>query len=227
MVDRVVPFRELSAEDEARIQNFNWILCLDENTSYGNWHQAVDQRYGTINHVAILDSERQIAFDKIDLEWKPAVFDVVHRRNTDKFGRVEFLLPTERRILLKDENGIRGNTYIRNIPQGLTKRDETLEQAAIREATEEVGELPIVSITRVQDIYFDAANSSTATPYFLIEVKYQPLGYQQNLDDTEKIVVGEEDWFALEDIHDLKLQCAKTLSGLMLATGYLGLINKR
>ncbi len=145
---------------------------------------------------------------------------VIYRKNE---GRTEFLLPSEKRILLKDENGEQGNVYIRNIPQGLVKtwQNETPEEASLREVKEETGLVPI-NLRRMQDIYFDAANSSTAMPFFLAEVENKKHEYNQNLDETEDICVGEGDWFAIEDIPGLRLQCAKTLSGIMLATGYLG-----
>lgn len=207
------------------LEKANWIVTtvswgyLDRSTV--NWTKVVDERYGTITHLKVVNTETGNAYDKIDLEWSPAAFVVIYRKNK---GRTEFLLPSEKRILLKDENGERGNTYIRNIPQGLVKtwQDETPEEAALREVKEETGLEPI-SITRVQDIYFDAANSSTAMPFFLAEVENKKHKYNQDLDETEDIRVGEGDWFAIEDIPGLRLQCAKTLSGIMLATGYLGL----
>ncbi len=60
-------------------------------------------------------------------------------------------------------------------------------------------------------------------PFFLAEVPFEGLTYNQSLDETESIKVGKSDWYALELIPELKLECAKTLSGIMLAIGFLGL----
>lgn len=221
MTEHVVPFSDLSQGELDSIERFNWVAVGSDGLITPTWSQVKDERYGTIRHIAVKNDETGATFDKVELDWSPAAFVVIYRRNEDK---TEFLLPSEKRILLKDENGEQGKVYIRNIPQGLVKnwQDETPEEAALREVKEETGLEPI-SITRIQDIYFDAANSSTAMPFFLAEVENRKHGYNQYLDDSEDIRVGEGDWFSIEDIPGLRLQCAKTLSGIMLATGYLGL----
>lgn len=222
MPERVVPFSELPADQLARFNRFNWKVTTRDGQEIHDWSEVVDSRYGTFRHVAIIDEEKGAIYDKVDLDWNPAAFVVVYRK---KGERIEFLLPTERRILLKNEQGQQGNAYIRNIPQGMIRhwRGETAEQSALREVEEETGIRP-KSIQKLEDIYFDAANSQTAMPFFLAEVDPDEIQtYQQSLDPTEEIKISEDDWFATEDIPQLQLQCAKTLSGLMLATGYLGL----
>ena len=217
--------RPYHIDDPWPLKKGNWQVTtlssgyLDHRTT--NWTEVNDEKYGKIAHLKIVNIETGNVYDKVDLQWSPAAFVVIYRKNE---GKTEFLIPSEKRILLKDENGEQGNVYIRNIPQGLVKtwQDETPEKAALREVKEETGLKPI-SIARVQDIYFDAANSSTAMPFFLAEVENIKHAYDQELDETEDIRVGENDWFAIEDIPELRLQCAKTLSGIMLATGYLGL----
>ncbi len=210
--------------DSWPLKKANWAVTTESwgylDRSTASWTKISDERYGTIVHLKVVNTETGNAYDKIDLQWSPAAFVVIYRKNE---GRTEFLLPSEKRILLKDENGEQGNVYIRNIPQGLVKtwQNETPEEASLREVKEETGLVPI-NLRRMQDIYFDAANSSTAMPFFLAEVENKKHEYNQNLDETEDICVGEGDWFAIEDIPGLRLQCAKTLSGIMLATGYLG-----
>lgn len=221
MPERVVPFSELSDPQRESLNRVNWVERNKDGVENPFWAEINDSRYGTFRHVAIVDGER-VLYDKVDLEWKPAAFVAIYRQNGE---RTEFLLPSEKRILLKDENGIQGNVYIRNIPQGLIKEweNETAEQAALREVQEETGVTPR-SIKKMHDLYFDAANSQTPMPFFLAEVDPNDIQtYQQSLDPGEEIRVSEDDWFAIEDIPQLQLQCAKTLSGLMLATGYLGI----
>lgn len=209
--------------DAAKLkEHANWMAKTIDCRQIGDWAEVTDPRYGTFHHVVIYDKESDSFFDKIDIEWQPAAFVVVFRKQGD---RVEFLLPKERRVLLKDEHGKQGNVFIRNIPQGLVKTwdNETPEQAALREVKEKTGLEPI-SFMKLGDVYFDAANSQTAMPFFLAEIDADKLQeYIQSLEDFEEINVGEEDWFALEDIPQLKLQCAKTMSGILLATGFLGL----
>lgn len=223
MPERVVPFTELSDQQRNSFTRVNWVAETRHGGSpITDWTVVVDSRYGTLHHVAVFDDEKGTIFDKVDIEWSPAAFVVVYRVKDE---RTEFLLQNERRVLLKDKNGVQGNVFIRNIPQGLIRswQDETPEEAALREVKEETGVIP-KKIQKMDDLYFDTANSQTAMPFFLAEVDPDEIQtYQQNLDPGEEIRVSEDDWFAPEDIPELKLQCAKTLSGLMLATGYLGL----
>ena len=217
----VLEVRSVYPRDRKDLKRYaSWIARTVDGKDFKDWTDILDPRYGIIHHV-IVENEDGSLRDKIDIEWKIAAFVVVFRRNDD---RVEFLLPSERRILLKDRQGKQGNIFIRNIPQGLvmTWDNETSEEAALRELREETGLEP-KSLIRMQDVYFDAANSQTAMPFFLAEVENKPHLYEQSLGTTEDIRVGEEDWFALEDIPKLRLQCAKTMSGILLATGYLGL----
>lgn len=219
-----MPFSQLSDLQRESLTRVNWLSYTRGASSppIPDWTQVVDSRYGTMHHVAIIDDEKGTIFDKVDMEWSPAAFVVVYRAKDE---RIEFLLQNERRVLLKDENGIQGSVFIRNIPQGLIKtlQDETAEEAALREVLEETGVAP-KSIQKMHDLYFDAANSQSSMPFFLAEVDPDEIQtYQQALDPSEEIRVSEDDWFALEDIPKLRLQCAKTLSGLMLATGYLGI----
>lgn len=222
MPEKVVPFGELSAEERLRLIRVNWCVQTASSAEIRDWDKVVDARYGILQHVAIINTDTDQIYDKVDLVWSPAAFVVVYRKKDD---RIEFLLPSERRVLLKDEQGVQGNVYIRNIPQGLVRvwQGETTDQAALREVKEEVGIDP-KSIQKMEDLYFDPANSSTPMPFYLAEVDANELQqYIQSLDETEDIEVGEEDWFAIEDIQKLRIQCAKTLSGILLATGYLGI----
>lgn len=225
MPERVVPFSELTGPQRESLTRVNWISHTRDadSPSIPDWTEVVDSRYGTLHHVAIIDDERGTAYDKVNLEWTPAAFVVVYRV---KDGKTEFLLQNERRVLLKDENGVQGNVFIRNIPQGLirTWQDETPEEAALREVKEETGVSPVRLHKIEQGILFDAANSQSRMPFFLAEVDPDEIQtYQQSLDSSEEIRVGENDWYSLEDSYELQLECAKTMTGLYLATGFLGL----
>ena len=227
MTERIVPFNNLS-EKEAQLlieKGINWrVQTPDRGYKLNFWSEVIDPRYGSTQHLAIIDEEKGIAYDKRDDQWQPAVFVTVFRQND---GKTEYLIPSEKRILLKDDDGNRGNVYLRNIPQGLVKtwQNETEEQAAIREVKEETGLEP-KRLIKLTDVYHDAANSSTAMPYFLAEVDSDQTFSDQNLDETEDIIVGEDDWFSEDDIEDLKLQCAKTMTGLFLTARYLKLEEK-
>lgn len=220
MAKEVIPVQSFLEAAKLK-EHADWTTKTIDGRQRGDWAEVADPRYGTFTHVVIYDREQDSFFDKVDIDWKPAAFTVIYRRQDQ---RVEFLLPNERRLLLKDEAGNRGK-FIRNIPQGLvhTWEGETLQQAALREVKEETGLEPI-NLIELGEVYFDAANSSTAMPFFLAEIDANQLQkYIQDLEGSEEINVSEQDWFALEDIPQLKLQCAKTMSGILLATGFLGL----
>jgi len=216
MAERVVPFQDLTTEERSNLTRVNWTVRTTSGQQIPDWAEIHDARYGTLRHVAIINDETGNIFDKVDLEWSPAAFVVIYRM---KGNRREYLLPSERRVLLKDENGIQGDTFIPNIVQGMIRvwNDETPEQAAIRETKEEVGIDP-KRIEKMDDLYINAANSQVAMPFFLVEVDSSQLQqYIQSIDPTEAIRVSEENWVAIEDIPKLRLQCAKTLAGLFLA----------
>jgi len=196
----------------------NWVAT----GSGPGWSEITDTRYGTIKHIKVTN-EDGTSFDKVNLVWTPGAFIVVFRFNPDKDNKVEYLLPKERRPVLRDENGTQGNVSIRNIPQGVIKvwKDETAIDAAIRETREETG-ANAINIIHMRDLYFDAANSETPMPFFLAEVDFKDDEYSQTLEPGEKIEVSEKDWFGLDEIQDLQLQCAKTLAGIYLSTGFLG-----
>ena len=153
------------------------------------------------------------------------MFVVIFRMNQRRVNVVEFLIQVEGGVLLGDEEGKQGDVIIPNIPQGLIKLEagETAEGAAKREVREETG-YDIPSVTKLEDIYFDAANSSSPMPFFIAEVPFDQTQQAQQLDSDEQITAGESNWYSLEDSQRLRIQCAKTLSGLMLATGFLGLL---
>lgn len=117
---RVIPFIDLPPADRERFASkANWMIG-----DRGDWDKIVDTRYGTVEHVTVR-GEKGDLFDKVNLQWSPAVFVVPFRINPK--GKAEFLLPREQRILPRDENGIQGNVSLDNIPQGLVKiwRNET------------------------------------------------------------------------------------------------------
>lgn len=227
MAERVVPFEDLTTEEAQMLceKGINWRVQVPDGGHQLNfWSEVVDPRFGVTKHVAVIDEEKGIAYDKRDDQWQPAVFVTVFRR---KNGKIEYLIPNEKRNLLKDEQGNYGNVYLRNIPQGLIEswKNETEEQAALREVKEETGLEP-KRLIKLRNVYHDAANSSAAMPYFLAEVDAGQTFSEQNLDATEDIIVGEDDWFSEDDIDALKLQCAKTMTGLFLTARYLKLEEK-
>jgi ADP-ribose pyrophosphatase YjhB (NUDIX family) len=217
----VIPYSDLPEADIS--ETANWVAT----GSGPGWIEVTDTRYGTIKHTRVQYPDGK-PFDKVNIVWLKGIFVVVFRRNPEKKFGVEYLLPMELRPLIRDEEGEPGNVRIRNIPQGQVKvwENESAEAAAIRETIEETGLYPD-TLTHMGDIFTDAANSESAHPFILAEVPYQPGGaYVQDLDPNEQIEVSDNDWFGLEDIHDLRLQCGKTLAGIMLSTGFLGVWNK-
>ncbi|MBI2326867.1 NUDIX domain-containing protein [Candidatus Curtissbacteria bacterium] len=225
MPDRVVPFSGLTPEERQRIPRPNWVVQTTSGEQIPDWSEVYDPGWATISHIAVINNETGRIFDKIDLHADGrGVFVVVFRRRGEK---IEFLLPEERRVLLKDENGQQGNVYVKNIPQGQVRfwEHEDPKEAALREVKEETGLEPI-SIQQIGEVYFSTSNSHTKSPFFLAEVDATELKYQQSLGEDEDIKVGDKDWYAIEDIPTLELQCKDTLAGLFLATGFLGLWNK-
>src|SRR3989344_498017 len=221
---RRVPFSELSEGEFAQVhEKGTWLnrssMSRDENVA---WDHINDPGYGKAEHVAVFRGN-EFLYDTIDIDWKPAAFIVVYRENND---RIEFFLPNERRVLLKDDEGNQGGVFIRNIPQGLIKERETPEDAAIREVKEETG-LAVISIKSMGNVAQDAANSQTEMPYFLAEVKKGTKSYYQSLETSEEIRASEDDWFTLEEILqqivEQKKRCGKSLAAILLATGFLGL----
>lgn len=186
MIERIVPFKDLSTQELSRVfdSHVNWTLTTGKGKKIEDWAEISDPNYGTIRHVAVINDERGTIFDKVDLDWNPAAFVVVYRENND---RVEFLIPKEKRMLVKNEQGEQGKMLVRNIPQGLIKIDdgESAEQAAFREVKEETGLEPI-NILPMGHVLVDAANSQTEMPYFLAEVEYQDSDYEHNLNHKKK-----------------------------------------
>lgn len=225
---RVVPFSELTQEELERhfSQRMNWVVEGLDGEVITRWARGVDPTYGAFEHVAIINDEKGTAFDKVNFTGL-GVFALIYRENPET-DSIEFLLPRERRPLLRDEGGIQGNVEIINMVQGNIKSldGETFEDAARREIKEETGQEP-EELILMRRVYWDAANSESAHPVFLARVSNAKV-YNQQLSDTEKISVGERNWMTLDQIIEAEeIQCGKTLASLMLATGYLGLLNKK
>lgn len=214
----VIPFNQLPATDRVTIaQQANW--RVDGN---GDWNQVVDKRYGSVHHVAIVDADGVVKFDKISIAWSPGVFVVPYRYNeSEGKGHHEFLVPTERRILLYDANGQQGNVFVDNIPQGLINvdKEETPEEAAVRETKEETGFVP-TQLIFLGNIGFDIANSSSLMPFFLAHVPFAQEAAKQELDETESIH-NTGNWRSLAQLKKSKLIDGKTIIGLSLAEDVL------
>ena len=127
---QIIPVSDLSPEAQDQLDNnANWKL---EPGGSGSWYEIVDSRYGRVIHVVVVGPNGEVKFDKLNIQWSPAVFVMPVRINPK--GKAEFLLPEETRILLRDENGRQGAVRIENIPQGLIKvwEDEEHREAALR-----------------------------------------------------------------------------------------------
>lgn len=208
---RVIPFMELPEDiREAQREKANW----KANGIDGSWCEVVDPKYGTISHVAVVDSEGNFLYDKVNLQWTPGAFVLPVRINPKK--RAEFLLSREKRILLRDIQNQQGNTFVENILQGLIKvhENELPAQAAIRETVEETGYTPI-GLVKLGDVGFDIANSEVLMPFFLALIPYEQKAREQQLDPTEQIDKGT--WYTWQEFEAKGSIDAKTLSAFMLA----------
>lgn len=224
---RVIPFSELSPDEVDRYfsTRMNWVVEGLDGQVITRWARGIDPTYGSFEHVAIINDEKGTAFDKVNFTGL-GVFALIYRENPET-DSIEFLLPRERRPLLRNADGIQGNVEIINMVQGNIKSldGETFEDAARREIKEETGQEP-EELILMRRVYWDAANSESANPVFLARVS-NTRNYNQQLSDTEKISVGELNWMTLDQIIKAEeIQCGKTLASLMLATGYLGLLNE-
>ncbi len=193
-----------------------------------NWTQIKDEKYGTIHHIKVTNPDGS-SYDKLNIEWNPGVFIVVYRVNPEKNNQIEYFIPFENRVVLRDlasPDREQGSVWIRNIPQGGIKvwKDETPEEAALREIREETGFTPN-KLTLMRDLYLDAANSESPMSFFLAEVDYNDKDYAQALESGEDIVASEKDWFTFKEFEGMQLQCGKTVAGIYLATGFLGAWN--
>jgi 8-oxo-dGTP pyrophosphatase MutT (NUDIX family) len=205
---RITPFDELSENDRRGLtDNANWKIDFNN----GGWDVVNDERYGTVEHVAVaIDGEYK--FDKINIKWSPAAFVTPVRINPD--GMAEFLLSYEKRMLLRDREGKQGKVVIPNIPQGLVKRDEQPHKAAVRETTEETGYTP-EALVYLGNYGFDIANSETLMPFFMAVVPYGQEPRKPKLDEGEHIEGNK--WFTADQISRMPFIDGKTIIGLQVA----------
>lgn len=207
---RIIPVGDLSEKERAElISRANWQV-----DGKGDWEELTDPRYGRILHVAVLGEDNLVQFDKLNIQWTSGVYVVIVRVNPER--KVEFLLPRERRILLRDKEGKQGNVFINNIPQGVIKEweNEKGEAAARREIREETG-YELKSLALIGRIALATANSETIQPFFLAIVPYGQRPYEQQLEDSESI--ESEKWFTWQQIHRMPIIDGNTYIGLFLA----------
>lgn len=212
MVDRIISFRDLDTQQRGQLaEGANWKVD-GEN---GNWERVTDPRYGTIAHVAVV-GDNGPKFDKLNILWTSGVYVVAVRINPDT-KKAEFLLPSERRILLKDENGHQGNVFVDSLPQGIIKEweHELPHKAALRELMEETGYAPN-SLVFLDKIAFNPANSESEQPFFLAHVPYIQTPQSQTLEDSETIFTDAR-WFTWSEILKRPRRDGITFIGLNLA----------
>lgn len=212
MVDRIVSFRNLNPQQREHLaERANWKVD-GEN---GNWERVTDPRYGTIDHVAVV-GDNSPKFDKLNILWTSGVYVVAVRINPDT-KKAEFLLPSERRILLRDEDGQQGNVFVDGLPQGIIKEweNEPPHKAALRELMEETGYAPN-SLVFLGKIAFNPANSESEQPFFLAHVPYIQTPQSQTLEDSEAILTDAR-WFTWSDIQRRPWIDGITVIGLALA----------
>lgn len=213
MEERIVNFRDLSKEDRERLRiTANWQV----NGEIGDWDTVVDKRYGTIQHIAITDENGTVKFDKLNILWTSGVYVVAVRVNPD--GKAEFLLPSEKRILLRNKDGQQGNEFVDGIPQGVIRewQNELPHKAALRELMEETGYAPN-SLVFLGNIAFSPANSEIEQPYYLAHVPYLQTAKAQTLEESETIHADEKRWLTWDQIQARPLRDGITVIGLALA----------
>lgn len=212
MAENIVPFSKLPEEDQKTLgDSANWKV----DGRNGTWNNIVDSRYGTFQHVAITDENGGVKFDKVNLCWTPGVYVVAVRINHD--GKAEFLLPSERRILLRDEKELQGNVFVDGLPQGIIKvwAQEKPAEAARRELREETGYEP-PDLVFLGNIAFNPANSESEQPFYLAHVPYVQIPKAQTLEESETIHTNNR-WFTWNQIQGRPWRDGITIIGLSLA----------
>lgn len=211
MPERIVPVGDLPENKRAELKkSANWKI----DGKRGDWAEATDPHYGNILHVAVVGEDGQIEFDKLNIQWVGGVYVTVVRVNPE--GKAEFLIPREKRILLRNKQGQQGNVFVYNIPQGVIKEweDETAVGAAIREVREETG-YNLNSLALIGRIALSPANSETIQPFFLACLPYSQEPTTQQLEESETI--EPQRWFTWFEIQKRPAVDGITIIGLSLA----------
>lgn len=184
----------------------NWLVHFPDGTSRGDWTKIEDQGYRVrIEHALVTLGNN--TFDKINvLGWGAFVLPM----RVSPRGIAEFCLNWERRIMLRDDQGVQGGVFTHNIPQGAIKPGESTIAASIRESREETG-TDLVDMLLIGKLGFDIANSESLQDIFLGLVPYSAINPGAQLDETEDI---EWKWHTWQEISDIDLIDSKTESAL-------------
>lgn len=201
----IVPFSDLSPEEKSRFKDdANWMVRFPNGERRGDWLEVGDDDYRvSIQHILVRMGDKK--FDKYNLRgW--GAFVLPMRINPAAYI-AEFCIPNERRILLRNNNGIQGDQFVDNIPQGAIDPGESIKRAAIREVIEETGR-NIIDILMIGNSAFDVANSEAVQELYLGLVVYNAETQKQTLDDTEDLSVQWYTWKELleRDILDCKTE---------------------
>ena len=182
----------------------------------GDWEYIEDPVYGRIDHVNIFQ-DNNASFDKIDIALKPGAYVLPVRINP--VGKAEFLIPTEKRMLLPDEEGKRGNVMIPNIPQGLILEGERPHEAARRRLLAETG-YDKADLVGLEKMYFAPSNSSAPMYFFMGVVQYEQTPVKQNLEADQVIEI--KPWMNYQQVRAIRhVQDGSTRIALDLATQWL------
>jgi ADP-ribose pyrophosphatase YjhB (NUDIX family) len=212
MVDKIISFRDLNPQQKKHLaEGANWKVDGEK----GDWNTIIDPRYGIFQHVVVIDESGEVKYDKVNLRWTSGVYVATVRINPE--GKAEFLLPSERRILLRNNNGQQGDVFVDGIPQGIIKEwaGELPHKAALRELIEETGYAP-TSLVFLGNIALNPANSETEQPFYLAHIPYIQTPEVQILEESETIHTQDR-WFTWRDIQGRPWKDGITVIGLALA----------
>lgn len=208
---KINPYSNLPPEETLDCRgSANWMVHFPDGTSRGDWTKIEDQGYRvSIEHALVTIGNN--TFDKINvLGWGAFVLPM----RVSSRGVAEFCLNRERRIMLRDDQGVQGGVFTHNIPQGAIKPGESTITASIREAREETG-TDLVDILLLGKLGFDIANSESLQDIFLGLVPYSAINLGAQLDETEDI---EWKWYTWQEIGYINLIDSKTESALYKAS---------
>lgn len=215
METSIAPFSDLSPEERLRFKDdANWMVRFPNGEQRGDWLEVRDDVYRVaIQHILVRMGDK--TFDKYNLlGWGAFVLPM---RIDPAAYIAEFCIPKERRILLRNNNGIQGDQFVDNIPQGAIDPGESIKHAAIREAMEETGRR-ICDVLLIGRSAFDVANSESVQEFYLGLVKYDTQDGAQTLEATEDL---SERWYTWKKLLERDILDCKTEAILFRAQRFL------